>query len=242
MTTLEEKTTRYLTGRPGFTESRKVDVKDLLALAGADKVTELTEDKRAAFDRLLEQLASRPEPMTTRERAEAEATIHRAPTAKADNSTYELDPIALQAAITAYHNADSDYHNDDSDYPLHGAIETYFTVAMARGLPLPMKVIPGGVEGYAPLAEILKEAYDQSARGKGKERYANGKPFLMQPIMSIGRMVGPGYPLGQAMKKAQEAGGMYARSNTPAAVAELLGVIVYTAAAIMLMKEQENRL
>lgn len=233
--TLEEKTTRYLSGRPGFTESRKVDIQDLLTLASAAKVTELTEDKRAAFDRLLEQLASRPEPMTTRERAEAEATIHRAPTAKADNSTYELDPIALQAAITAY-------HNDDSDYSLHGAIETYFTVAMARGLPLPMKVIPGGVEGYAPLAEILKEAYDQSARGKGKERYANGKPFLMQPIMSIGRMVGPGYPLGQAMKKAQEAGGMYARSNTPAAVAELLGVIVYTAATIMLMKEQENRL
>lgn len=240
--TLEEKTTRYLSGRPGFTESRKVDVKDLLTLAGADKVTELTEEKRAAFDRLIEQLTTRPEPMTTRERAEAEATIHRAPTAKAEGSTYELDPIALQAAITAYYNDDSDYHNDDSDYSFVGAIETYFTVTMARGIPLPMKVIPGGVEGYAPLAEVLREAYDQSARGKGKERHANSKPFLMQPIMSIGRMVGPGYPLGQAMKKAQEAGGMYARSNTPAAVAELLGVIVYTAAAIMLMKEQENLL
>ena len=234
--TLEEKTTRYLSGRPGFTESRKVDVKDLLALAGADKVTDLTDpDKRAAFDRLLEQLTSRPEPMTTRERAEAEASIHRTPTAKTEDSIYELDPIALQAAITAY-------HNDDSDFSFVGAIETYFTVTMARGIPLPMKVLPGGVEGYAPLADVLRDAYDQSARGKGKERHANGKPFLMQPIMSIGRMVGPGYPLGQAMKKAQEAGGMYARSNTPAAVAELLGVIVYTAAAIMLMKEQENRL
>lgn len=227
-------------GRPVFTESRKVDVRDLLALCGADKVTEVDPDKRAAFDRLLDQLASRPEPLITRQIADNEATIHRASHAKAQgpDSVYDLDPIAVQAAVSAYHNDDS----DDSDYSLVGAIETYFTVAMSRGLPLPMKVIPGGVEGYAPLAEVLREAYDQSARGKGKEWHANGKPFLMQPIVSIGRMVGPGYPLGQAMKKAQEAGGMYARSNTPAAVAELLGVIVYTAAAIMLMKEQENRL
>lgn len=225
MTTLEDKTTAYLSGRPGFTESRKVYVRDLLTLCGTSKVTDITDpDKRAAFDRLLDQLDNR-----------AEAPARKPPVAQGPDSHYELDSIALQAAV-------AHYHNDDSDYSLHGAIETYFTVAMARGLPLPMKVIPGGVEGYAPLAEILKEAYDQSARGKGKERHANGKPFLMQPIMSIGRMVGPGYPLGQAMKKAQEAGGMYARSNTPAAVAELLGVIVYTAAAIILMREQENRL
>lgn len=97
------------------------------------------------------------------------------------------------------------------------------------------------VDGYGPLAAVLRDAYDQSAKGKGKERHANGKPFLMQPIMSIGRMVGPGYPLGQAMKKAQEAGGMCSRGNVQAAKAELLGVIVYTAAAIILMEEQEKR-
>ena len=233
--TIEEKATRYLSGRPGFTESRKVDVKDLLTLTGFEKVSDIQDPgQRAAFDRLLDQLISRGEPLTSREAVANESRAHP-PVAQGPDSTYELDSFALQAAVAAY-------HADDSDYSLHGAIETYFTVAMARGLPLPMKVIPGGVDGYAPLADILREAYDQSARGKGKERHANGKPFLMQPIMSIGRMVGPGYPLGQAMKKAQEAGSMYARGNTPAATAELLGVIVYTAAAVNLMREQESRL
>ena len=171
-------TSNYLSNAGNFHESRKVDVKDLLALARADKVSDLTTEHLAPFSRLIEQLTFRPE--------------RQAPTPVADRA----EP------------------SDDFDT----------------------------VDGYSPLASVLRDAYLQSAKGKGKERHANGKPFLMQPIMSIGRMVGPGYPLGQAMKKAQEAGGMFARNNTPAAKAELLGVIVYTAAAIILMEEQESKL
>lgn len=93
------------------------------------------------------------------------------------------------------------------------------------------------VPGYEDLATVLSLAYDQSANGKGKERHANGKHFADQPIMEIGRMVGAGYPLGQAMKKAQEARGMLGRDQNGAAQAELLGAIVYLSAAYLLISE-----
>lgn len=90
---------------------------------------------------------------------------------------------------------------------------------------------------YEHLADALRAAYAQSAAGKGKDRHANGRPFIRQPIMEIGRMVGPGYQTGQAMKKAQEAMGMVARGETERARAELLGAIVYLAAAWNLIGE-----
>lgn len=93
------------------------------------------------------------------------------------------------------------------------------------------------VEGYALLRAVLDEAFDQSARGKGAERHANGRYFDQQPIMEIGRMVGPGFATGQVMKKAQEATSMAARGESEAAVRELLGVIVYAASAVALVRE-----
>ena len=90
---------------------------------------------------------------------------------------------------------------------------------------------------YAPLRRVLDAAYDQAANGKGKERHANNKPFTDQPIMEIARMVGPGYQLGQAMKKAQEAGGMIQRGQPDRARAELLGAINYLAACVLLIEE-----
>lgn len=97
------------------------------------------------------------------------------------------------------------------------------------------------VEGYAILRGILEEAYDQSARGKGHDRHANGRYFDQQPIMEIGRMVGPGFATGQVMKKAQEATSMAARGEAEAAVRELLGVIVYAASAVALVREKAPR-
>lgn len=91
---------------------------------------------------------------------------------------------------------------------------------------------------YQPLHETLRAAYQQAASGKGRDRHANGKPFLDQPIMEIGRMVGVGYQTGQAMKKAQEAGGMMNRGQYDAARAELLGAINYLAAAYILIGEK----
>ena len=107
-----------------------------------------------------------------------------------------------------------------------------------RGPVAPMWGDDKPVSDYAPLRAVLDAAYNQSAHGKGKVRHANTKPFTQQPIMEIGRMVGVGYQLGQAMKKAQEAGGMARRGELEAARAELLGAIVYLSAAHILIGEQ----
>lgn len=92
---------------------------------------------------------------------------------------------------------------------------------------------------YADLRAVLDEAYNHAARGKGKERHANGRPFADQPMMTITRDVGLGFPLGQAMKKAQEAGGMADRGEYEAAVKECLGAINYLAGAVMRARELE---
>lgn len=91
---------------------------------------------------------------------------------------------------------------------------------------------------YAALQNVLDEAFLQSAEGKGNARHANDKPFDKQPILEIGRMVGPGFAAGQIMKKAQEAIGMAARGETEAAANELLGAIVYAASAVVLVREK----
>ena len=95
--------------------------------------------------------------------------------------------------------------------------------------------------GYEDLRRILLSAFDQSARGKGKERHANDKPFNEQPIMQIARMVGLGGHAYQVCKKAQEACGMHQRDQHEAAIAEFKGVIVYAAAAILLIEESMSR-
>lgn len=94
---------------------------------------------------------------------------------------------------------------------------------------------------YDKLRAVLDAAYKQSANGKGRERHANGRDFDRQPILEIARMVGPGYQVGQAMKKGQEAIGMIARGDYDAAVQELLGAIVYSAACVVLIGELAAR-
>lgn len=115
--------------------------------------------------------------------------------------------------------------------------------ALEREMMSKKSELPGGyaaqsAAGYECLGRVLQAAHDQSAYGKGKIRHANARPFERQPIMEIGRMVGPGYQTGQAMKKAQEAGGMLARGEADAARAELLGAIVYLSAAVLLIEER----
>lgn len=93
------------------------------------------------------------------------------------------------------------------------------------------------VPGYEELMLAFIAAYEQAAGGKGKERHARSKPFHKQPIMEIARMVGPGYPTGQAMKKLQEAVGMMNRDELEKAQAEALGAINYAAAFYILLGE-----
>jgi hypothetical protein len=94
---------------------------------------------------------------------------------------------------------------------------------------------------YRHLRRVLDLAYDQSATGKGRERHANDQNFEDQQIMTITRNVGVGFPLGQAEKKLVESIGMYERGHNAAARAELLGAIVYTAAAWLWYEEQEAK-
>lgn len=89
--------------------------------------------------------------------------------------------------------------------------------------------------GYDTLARILGAAFVQSAFGKGKERHANDKAFDDQPINTIPDLLGPlgvGGPAYQVLKKTQEAIGMHQRGENRAAIAEMLGAIVYAAATI----------
>lgn len=153
-----------------------------------------------------------------------------------------LDSFALEAARMAERAAvNRDDHDQVSD-PLVEALHAYFVTAAVRNEVHALPVIPGGVPGYEPLARILGLAYDQSAKGKGKERHANAKPFLKQPIMEIGRMLGSTADgeFYQVIKKAQEASNMVAKGNTSGAKAELLGVIVYAAATYLLIEESEQ--
>lgn len=93
---------------------------------------------------------------------------------------------------------------------------------------------------YKELDRVLKSAFAQAADGKGRERHANEKAFQDQPILAITRMVGHGGHIYQIMKKAQEAGGMANRKEYERAIAELYGVIIYSAAAVLYMEEQAD--
>lgn len=94
-------------------------------------------------------------------------------------------------------------------------------------------------EHYRKLRDILDAAYHQAASGKGKERHATDNAWQDQPIGQIGRMVGPGFNSGQAIKKLTEAMGMLKRGERDAAIREVLGAIVYSASVIMLIGEQD---
>ena len=89
---------------------------------------------------------------------------------------------------------------------------------------------------YASLRRVLDLALEQASRGKGAERHAMDLPFDCQPMLEIGRMVGVGFCLGQAMKKAQES----SRMQPDAAKRELLGAINYLAGAYLLLEEKDQ--
>jgi hypothetical protein len=87
------------------------------------------------------------------------------------------------------------------------------------------------------LTRILVDAYDQAAKGKGKERHAGGRPWTDQPIFLTPKLLGCGaFNLGQAVKKLCEL------QNLPhkMACAEALGAIVYLASAIVLVDESAD--
>ena len=93
-------------------------------------------------------------------------------------------------------------------------------------------------DGYDSLRAIYAMALEQAQGGKGRERHANGLPFDRQPICQGGRRFGVGCLIYQAWKKAHETPVLMTMDNgTERAIRELLGVINYAAAAILVIKE-----
>ena len=92
--------------------------------------------------------------------------------------------------------------------------------------------------GYEELGRILAMALEQAQNGKGNARHQIGDtPFVKQPICELGRLYGTGYNFGQAAKKAHETNQL---GSKEAKVAELLGSIVYLAAAVILIQEESD--
>ena len=92
--------------------------------------------------------------------------------------------------------------------------------------------------GYEELGCILATALEQAQNGKGNARHQIGDtPFVKQPICELGRLYGTDYNFGQAAKKAHETNQL---GSKEAKVAELLGSIVYLAAAVILIQEESD--
>jgi hypothetical protein len=92
------------------------------------------------------------------------------------------------------------------------------------------------VSGYEKLDDVLARAYRQASEGKGVERHADGEPFHEQPMQIISDLVGVGFCIGQAIKKAHES----QRLPHDRAVAELLGSINYLAGAVIAMERRHQ--
>lgn len=97
-------------------------------------------------------------------------------------------------------------------------------------------------EEHHPLESVFADVLDQVTKGKGSERHGEteggrGLTFPEQPIMTITRYVGNGYPLGQAMKKLSEVPALMKHKGRDAAYKEILGAIAYAAAAALYLKE-----
>ena len=90
---------------------------------------------------------------------------------------------------------------------------------------------------YISLQDVLQRAYNQAAKGKGKERHAQSLPFDKQPIQQISNLLGSDVGLRyQAIKKIQES----SRLPHDMGVNELLGAIVYLAGTVIHMEANQD--
>lgn len=106
-----------------------------------------------------------------------------------------------------------------------------------KAAPLvPPKPMVFDIDGYEQLGDVLQEAYDQAALGKGKERHANGKPFHEQPMQGISELIGNGDGLAfQAIKKLTEGMRMEDQKRFEA---EALGAINYIAGLVIFRRKK----
>lgn len=96
--------------------------------------------------------------------------------------------------------------------------------------------------GERKVSEVIHQAMLRCFSGKGKERHniEGTVDFMDQPLMEISRRTGIGGPLYQVHKKAYEAHDMVRKGDSERARNELLDIIIYTAATVLLLDEQKG--
>lgn len=87
-----------------------------------------------------------------------------------------------------------------------------------------------------PLYPVFMDAIRQAMYGKGERHGGATTPFTDQPIFHYANMHGRGFLTGQAAKKLEEAA---STRNDDAFVNEVLGALVYAAAAIIHEREKQ---
>lgn len=81
-----------------------------------------------------------------------------------------------------------------------------------------------------PLFEVFADVVRQVTRGKGERHGGEATPFFGQPWVSIANTAGNGFLVGQAIKKAMEAGG---KPDFASWETELLGAAAYLGMAVL---------
>lgn len=93
---------------------------------------------------------------------------------------------------------------------------------------------------YKQFVSVLAEAYKQTSAGKGRERHGRSLPWREQPMMTeMRQMQSPIGQLFQARKKLLESIKL-AELDPKRAYAEVLGAIVYAAAAAQFYRGDEE--
>ncbi len=92
---------------------------------------------------------------------------------------------------------------------------------------------------YKCLLEVLEMAHRRASEGKGHDHHSHGEAFEDQWIIRGGKVFGLGGPLFQAGKKLEQVMKM-TKENYPNenVINELLDVINYAAAGVILLKDK----
>lgn len=90
---------------------------------------------------------------------------------------------------------------------------------------------------YEMLSHVLKQAYDQASTGKGAERHGTELPFSQQFACTFMREHGITPAMFQVSKKANELLRFKGKRAKERQIRELLGIIVYAAAAVIVLGE-----
>lgn len=91
-------------------------------------------------------------------------------------------------------------------------------------------------DNYVRLSEVLLMAFDQASEGKGKVRHSHGEPFEQQYICRAPKIFGLGALLYQIGKKNEEIMNLDTKEGK---INELLDIIVYAAASVILLKSMK---